>query len=71
MPPAPHSQLEVITGENGPDSSQKRGGIIHLTINASSAHAEGDPYPTRWRLFEFLLYYLMFIVAFPWMVYVP
>ncbi|KAF8273494.1 MBOAT-domain-containing protein [Lactarius quietus] len=71
MPPAPRSQLEVIMGENDPDKSQRRGGIIRLTVDVPSAHAAGDPRPPRWQTFEFFLYYLIFIVAFSWMVYIP
>jgi hypothetical protein len=71
MPPAPRSQLEVITGENDPDKSQRRRGIIRLTVDVPSAHAVGEPRPPRWQSFEFFLYYLVFVVAFSWMVYVP
>lgn len=71
MPEAPRSQLEVITGENDPEKSQRRGGIIRLTVDAPSAHAAGEPRPPRWRSWEFFLYYFIFLVAFPWMVYVP
>jgi hypothetical protein len=71
MTAAPRSQLEVITGENDPEKSQRRGGIIRLTVDAPSAKAAGEPCPPRWRTYEFFLYYFVFIVAFPWMVYIP
>ena len=71
MSAGPRSQLEVITGENDPEKSQRRGGIIRLTVDAPSAHAVGEPRPPRWRSYEFFLYYFVFIVAFPLMVYIP
>ena len=71
MPPEPRSQLEVITGENDPDNLQRRGGIIRLTVDAPAAHAAGDLRPPRWWTYEFFLYYVVFVVAFSWMVYVP
>lgn len=71
MPPETRSQLEVITGENDPDKSQRRGGIIRLTVDAPSAHAAGDTRPPRWWTYEFFLYYFVFAVAFPLMVYIP
>ncbi|KAH9065395.1 hypothetical protein EDB87DRAFT_1679872 [Lactarius vividus] len=67
----PRSQLEIITGEGNPDKSQRRGGIVRLTVDAPSAHAAGKPQPPRWRTYEYFLYYFIFIVAFSWMVYIP
>ncbi|KAH9043958.1 MBOAT, membrane-bound O-acyltransferase family-domain-containing protein [Lactarius pseudohatsudake] len=71
MPAGPRSQLEVITGENDPDKSQRRGGIVRLTVDAPSAHAAGEPQPPRWRTYEYFLYYFLFIIAVSWMVYIP
>lgn len=73
MPPqSSPSQLEVITGENDPHTSSRRGGIIRLTVDVPSArHASGEPRPSRWRTPEFFLYYAIFLTAVPWMIYVP
>jgi hypothetical protein len=65
------SQLEVITGESDPDKSQRRGGIIRLTVDVPSSHAAGETRAPRWRTFEFMIYYVVFLVAILWMVYVP
>ncbi|KAI0293499.1 MBOAT, membrane-bound O-acyltransferase family-domain-containing protein [Multifurca ochricompacta] len=73
MPPSPLSHLEVITGGNDPDKLQRRGGIVRLTVDvpSASAHPPGETSHSRWRSFEFLLYYAIFLVTVPWMVYVP
>ncbi len=71
MTAGPRSQLEVITGENDPDKSQRRSGIVRLTVDAPSAHAAGEPQPPRWRTYEFFLYYIIFTTAVLWMVYTP
>lgn len=71
MPGSLRSQLEVITGECDPDKLQRRGGIIHLTVDVPSAHATGETRPPRWRTVEFMIYYIVFIAVFSWMVYVP
>jgi hypothetical protein len=65
------SQLEVITGESDPDKSQRRGGLIRLTVDVPSSHAAGETRAPRWRTFEFMVYYVVFIAVIPWMVYVP
>jgi hypothetical protein len=68
----PRSHLEVITGENDPDKSQRCGGITHLTINIlPSVSALSVTRPPQWRTFKFLLYYVMFVIVVPWMVYAP
>src|SRR5216683_7361222 len=68
----PHSHLEVITGENDPDKSQRRGGITRLTIDIlPSASTPSATRPPQWRTFKFLLYYVMFLIVVPWMVYAP
>ncbi|KAI9453325.1 MBOAT, membrane-bound O-acyltransferase family-domain-containing protein [Lactarius psammicola] len=71
MPTVPRSQLEVITGENDPDKSQRRGGLIRITVDVPSAHAVGEPHPPRWRTYEFFLYCFIVIAAVSWMVYIP
>jgi protein-cysteine N-palmitoyltransferase HHAT len=71
MPENPRSQLEVIAGEYDPDKSQRRGGIIRLTVDVPSAHAAGETRTPRWRTPEFILYYVVFISATLWMIYVP
>jgi len=73
MPPqSPRSQLEVITGESDPQTSPRRGGVIRLTVDIPSArHTPGEPRPSRWRTPEFFLYYVIFVIAVPWMIYVP
>jgi hypothetical protein len=71
MQPSPRSQLEVITGENNPDKSQRRGGITRLTVDVPSARASGETRPPRWRTPEFLFYYVVFLAVIPWMVYSP
>jgi hypothetical protein len=65
------SQLEVITGESDPGKSQRRGGLIRLTVDVPSSHAVGETRAPRWGTFEFMIYYVVFIAALPWMVYVP
>ena len=58
-----------------PDTkSQQRGSItgILLNVDTPSAHAAGEPRPLRWRTFlYYFLFVTCFVVAFPWMVYVP
>jgi hypothetical protein len=72
MPSDPRSQLEVITGENDPHESQRRGGIARLTVDVPSARrTQAETRPSRWRTPEFLLYYAIFTVAVSWMIYVP
>ncbi|KAI0247695.1 MBOAT-domain-containing protein [Lactifluus subvellereus] len=71
MPGSLRSQLEVITGECDPDKSQRRGGIIRLTVDVPSAHATGEKRAPRWRTLEFMIYYIVFIAAFSWMIYMP
>ena len=73
MPPqSPRSQLEVIAGETDPRTSPRRGGIIRLTVDVPSArNTPGEPRPSRWRTPEFFLYYAIFVIAVPWMIYVP
>jgi hypothetical protein len=72
MPPDPRSQLEVITGENDPQESQRRGGITRLTVDVPSARRpQGETRPPRWRTPEFFLYYAIFTAAVLWMIYVP
>ncbi|KAI0050527.1 MBOAT-domain-containing protein [Auriscalpium vulgare] len=49
-----------------------RGGITRLTVDVPAAHHSSDtPKPARWRTPEFLLYYVVFAFAVPWMIYVP
>jgi hypothetical protein len=72
MPQSPRSQLEVIAGESDPHDSQRRGGITSLTVDVPSARRPpGETHPSRWRTPEFFLYYVIFIAAVLWMIYVP
>jgi protein-cysteine N-palmitoyltransferase HHAT len=71
MQPSPRSQLDVITGESDPDKSPRRGGITRLTVDVPSARSSSETRPPRWRTPEFLLYYVIFVVAATWMVYSP
>ncbi|KAH9955917.1 MBOAT, membrane-bound O-acyltransferase family-domain-containing protein [Russula dissimulans] len=71
MQSSPPSQLEVITGENNPDKSPRRAGITRLTVDVPSARAARETHPPRWRTPEFLLYYVVFVFAIPWMIYLP
>ncbi|THH08114.1 hypothetical protein EW146_g9102 [Bondarzewia mesenterica] len=51
----------------------RRGGITSLTVDVPSSYR--PPYglkpPSRWRTPEFMLYYIIFILAVPWMIWVP
>jgi hypothetical protein len=71
MPENLRSQLEVIAGERDNDKSQRRGGIIRLTVDVPSAHATGETRTPRWRTPEFVFYYVVFLAVLPWMIYVP
>ncbi|SRR6266404_1601850 len=71
MPQTPREQLHVIAAENDPEKSQRRTGVVRLTVDVPAAHATAEPRPSRWRSYEFFVYYFVFILCFPWMVYVP
>lgn len=50
-------------------------GITNLTVDIPSSHRTRRPEDSRpaprWRTPEFMLYYLAFVLAVPWMVWVP
>lgn len=71
MSPSPHSQIEVIAGQSDPDKLQRRGGITRLTVDVPSARPTTETRPPRWRTPEFFLYYVIFLTALPWMIYLP
>jgi protein-cysteine N-palmitoyltransferase HHAT len=71
MQQSPRSQLEAITGESDPDKSPCRGGITRVTVDVPSTRPSGETRPPRWRTPEFLLYYVIFAIAVPWMIYTP
>ncbi|KAI0064952.1 MBOAT-domain-containing protein [Artomyces pyxidatus] len=52
--------------------SKGRGGITRLTVDVPSSNANSDDAkPSRWITPEFLLYYVVFAFAVPWMIWVP
>jgi len=72
MPTDLHSPLSSmdISDEH---SVRRHRGITSLTIDVpSSYHPTDEPRPlSRWKTPEFLLYYFVFTVTVPWMIWVP
>jgi len=72
----PHLTLEMPTELRPLDAERRdtRRGITRLTVDVPAPSRPGtglNVKPSRWNTPEFYLYYFVFLLAVPWMVWVP